>query len=315
MEQQNDKIHDFGVPIITREEQKKCLIIAADIARFDNSLHEESHRKYERDPQSGRPSGINSKNIRDFKSGRPFGYCKSTACKQRQNRTAVWAAQFGIEVGYNCVDCLATFIHSARASLKGTNISVVFLSDVEKQEEVKQAEFVVEFTEDGVIINNDLGPFEFKFSNPIEGEALISVYGIFKGVIPGKSYAGIIRGRHVCENIILGKKCLSMESTYDPITFLSQSVPRGVPGWKELKDNLDFRKRGKIMVYKFCPACALSYNNKQNNWSVIKPSDILHSKQDEYWKMKYSDVQRENAELRIQIAELQALLKNAQIKN
>jgi len=304
-------IYDFGVPRVSEKMQKQYLLKAAEFEEFDNIAHRISHSRYEKSPSDGIPSGIKTGKIDEFRKGRPFGYCKSSECRKLSR--AKWAAQFGAEIGYNCVDCLTSFIFQARGNLRGSNISVIFHCDDEQlgpKAEINRTTgmLILEFTEMGVSVNNTK-PLLYKFTTS-EEKSTCEIYGIptpLKSIItPGESYIGTIKGRHVCENIILGKTCLSMAPDYTPSTFLAKSIPPGVPGWGEGKDTRDAKKCGKISIYKFCPACAIQHQNKQNSWSKREePPQKIEQNEAAYWKKKYVELQMENTELRIQIAELQ----------
>jgi hypothetical protein len=314
-EKRDNKIYDFG---LLRISEKEYLLRAAELEKFDNTVHISSHQNYEKKPDSIIPSGIKSGKISEFRRGRPFGYCKSSECRKPTN--AKWSAQFGDEVGYNCIDCLSNFIYNARNNLRGSNIPIRFMSDSLLTEEKGSVQLLIEFKEKGVSINNS-EPIPYKIYNTEIGKIRCEVYDIPPDlktvVIPKKIYIGTIKGRHVCENIIFGNTCLSMIPDYSPATFLARSIPPGVPGWGEGKDDHDAKKCGKISVYKFCPACAIQQQNKQNSWSknTNSISEFVRDSPStaiDYWKKKYREAQMENADLRIKVAELQAQVKNQQ---
>jgi hypothetical protein len=262
------RIYDFGILRITEQEQKQRLIDAASKSEFNNTLHIENHKKYET-VRDGTPNGIIiTDKLTDFERFHIYGYCKNHICKMKASTNVVHAAPYGAEVGYNCVDCLTKFIYQSRSQcLYGTEIQIEMISDDVvpastgklpllsltfvgpdtaqiNNSNIVKAKWIPE--QQRVIISEPL----FIKEDPFNHTRLRTPVSLKKGEI----YSGFLKGRYVCENVILGKQCLSWYATAESCTFLAKTVPAGVPGWRE---DHNMKVPGHVSSYKFCPTCAL----------------------------------------------------------
>jgi len=299
---ENGETYDFGIRRISVEEQKQYLLSAAVRERFDNSSHNRSHAIYDKPKKTG----VVVRRVAP-KENRPYGYCKSTVCRKERK----WAAPFGSCVGYNCIDCLAKFICDSRAKLKGANVKIVIRRTGEYVKSNLEEPIQIEFKPCRVIINKT-EPVEYQVIE-IEKQLVYVVDDIPRCLEKTMEYDTIynacIIGRNVCENIIFGKECLSIKEDYVPECFLAKSVPPGVPGWKEEKDNVNAVQRGKISIPRYCHPCAIAYMNDKNSWSKsASPKKEKSNTEENYWKKKYSELMMENTMLKMEIADLQAKL-------
>lgn len=284
------RIYDFGIKRINEREQTEKINKAKEEVEFDGEISHKSHMKYEINllPGQRRSSGIKPQFRQVFYKGRIPGYCKSVACKNKDGKNSpTWSAPCGDKVLHNCIKCLGTFIINSREGAIGSEINVVFLenNEVDFVSVTSNNSMMLEFTEFGVRINNSK-PVKFKYTVRNDEYVLCEILEIpQKFNIPiskGQIYKANIKGRYVCENISLGKKCFSLEKDYSPIEFTARSVPFGVPGWSEKNKQKEQIENGKIISLKYCPGCALHNFNKIHSWS-----NTSEREQEESWRKKY----------------------------
>jgi len=121
--------------------------------------------------------------------------------------------------------------------------------------------------------------------------------------INGEHYNGTIistlRGRHVCQNIVDNKPCLSRDAEE-----ITESVPKGVPNWKELL--VEGKDHAKIITLKKCYQCAISEVNseryKTNSPYGKSPARLGYEE-------KIDLLQKEIAELRKTVYDMQKTLR------
>jgi hypothetical protein len=105
-----------------------------------------------------------------------------------------------------------------------------------------------------------------------------------------------------------------MALDYVPDTFMKRSVPPGVAGWGERKG--DIEDCGRIEIYRYCPACAYEMRRlKRESAYAKKTAEPIHTEIEEteevpYWKKKYERARIKNAQLRLQIVDLEIQIKN-----
>jgi hypothetical protein len=324
---QTVEIVDFGIKRITKSEQEKLLELASQDIVFENEDVINNREKFETNGK------ISPKKIKDFNQGnvRQIGYCKSANCKKQigQTRIPVHSADFSPYVHYHCLKCLASILCDSRAESKGCSVSVQFRPslDVSKEIGISQASYEVEakIVNDTFYINGEkvdghwekTAPSEKYINSKIIVESKIAIktdsstFGYLTGTYPGH-----IKGRNVCQNICVGKPCVSMQSDYKPIGFVAKSVPPGVPGWKE---DHALTREGRIITHMFCPGCSAE-NIDAHHWSNKSPKKNTQIKPEFDYKKEYDDlkkicsglldeiarINKENADLRYDMAEMKA---------
>jgi hypothetical protein len=250
------------------------------------------YEKYETHKKS-----IKANMAEKYQKNRLFGYCMAAHCKSIF--TPKHAAPFGSNVGYHCIDCLSALLVDLREKSFGAIIKMKFGDGEDSNDKI-----VIKFgINNDVWIDNSIGSYPFEWIESASGP-LIQIMD--KCIIDGVEKKGTcfaqIKGRQVCENIILGKTCYSFNEHVKISNFMIESVPSGVCGWVENQTD----SIGKVTVHRFCPKCAYQSEQNKMTWRVIKNPE----NSEEYWKIKYSKLMREFSDLRIKYMELEAQFIN-----
>lgn len=213
-----------------------------------------------------------------------IGFCKTPECRWKNPPTLSYDA--GPLVHYNCIDCLAKYICLERDTIKSLEVQIVFLStDVTgkrmmmSENLIKPSELLVSIHAEGVRINNVLIEAEWENVPADErtGKCIawkLMVSSAFKYRFHGVDhyledfFIGHVQGKHICQNILLGKEC---HSIYDPNEQnpISKTITACQPNWVESHNLGITTKLGKIIINSYCYDCL---NSKQSRSLTLAPS-------------------------------------------
>lgn len=258
-------VYRFGIPNIDEKKQLQLLEEAAKTLDGKNTEVVDYYSRFETPKKSFNRVAFDAVT-------RPPGYCKSTDCKQ--HNPPKHAACYGNHAIYHCAPCMARMLCNARFNSTGPSVRIEVDTHGESPKAPNEA-LEVSFAGGKILINNQIveARWEYMENGPDDCcKYKLLVNGplqLGKQIICG-SFVGHIKGRFVCKNLALGKKCLSVEPGYKPQGFMANTVLPGMPGWREEKND-DPHRNGKIVIYEYCPACAIQANHEKNSWAKKSP--------------------------------------------
>jgi len=307
----------MDIKIVDEIEQEQLLIRAALTSKFDNSALEKNRALFEEDGK------IFPEKIKEFldRNGKHIGYCRSFECRNNYKNKIIHSANFGNFAPYYCQKCLAKLICLSRKNSRGCFVLIVF--DISNNGEINvtknNRELFVDIGENYIYIDGVRVDYVWENVTPednVEGDFLpkklrvktkVPIYisgqlGYLDGV-----YKGIIKGRHICKNHLLGNYCASKDPTYVPDNFVAKTLPPGVTSWY-VSHRLE--TKGNIMINEYCCACYELYLSpkKDMKWKGIENKKEILKLQEVCSDLliKNNELQEEVASLRLQIVKLKA---------
>jgi|SRR5271168_3692938 len=274
--------------IISADVQESLLIKAAHGELFDNSLQINARAIMETNNK------INSDKLKDFngRDKKPIGYCKTHNCKVQHPINIIHSADFGPHVLYHCLKCLSKLICVSREESTGPFVLVLFRRPAKENNSINNINLThdleIKINKNNIFLNGiEIDSIWEPLSTDENAKYIGDNYAKWKLVVVSKNlvrnnvlngyYRGYIKGRHFCKNIYTDNLCLSTLADYTPRGFMSKSIPRGVPGWRE---NHNPGNEGRLITYEYCFECAFR----------IKTNEIDYKKE-------YYEIQRKIAEL------------------
>lgn len=288
----NGHVTKFGLTVLTVQQQQTYL--------------EEAKKHIEQKAEAS-PSAWKRTSAK-----RPPGFCKSIECRKVSKPAAI----FGGAALYHCAECLARVLCNSRLNSEGPQVRIEIVSNSGGSPKCPAKQLLVQFNGEHITINDHrvvAVSWELMENGPedhIKYKLVIRQDLTIDGQIISGSFSGRIKGRFVCKNVALGRKCLSLEPGYKPKGFMANSVPPGFPGWREEQKADDPLDNGRINTHEWCPACAIQMSQEKRPATPpeIKSPDpqlLAVKKELDQWKNKCSELEQKVETLRQALMEKQ----------
>lgn len=272
--------YHFGIEEISVE--KQALLISEAIQKFGMTATPGLYDQTEKyDTATG--TYVLADPVGFRKSGRHKGYCKSSCCRNDTgggDKPPAHAATCGVNILYNCLNCLSKHLKTSRMNSEGMIVDVVFVNtDSELATDLQPRHMenkshknamVLTFHEHHLTIGKDNHKYPYRYLAPIQDDlnVMILIHGRYRDLKYQKFYTACVHGKHACEQIMRGKTCVSLSGEFEE-KFQTATVPPGVPGWVEKHDGDD---KGMIVTRRFCYPCAVQFNKHASKSAKTSPT-------------------------------------------